>query len=1239
MKNKIRTLAFYLPQFHPIPENDNWWGKGFTEWTNVAQAKPIFPEHYQPHLPSDLGFYDLRVPEIQEQQADLAKKYGIHGFCYYYYNFNGKKLLDLPLNKMLETGKPNFPFCLCWANENWTRRWDGRDEEVLISQNHNLKDDENFIRDIIPFLKDKRYIRVNNKLLLLIYRVEKLYNPKKTAATWRRIVKEELGEDLYLCTVNNFTKEIDPETFGFDATVQFPLDFNPSCKNDSSVIEKQHNVEAGKLKDYWFYNYDCIVKTILNTKNPTYKFFRGAFPSWDNTPRRKGSGAVFLNSSPEKYQHFLKQIIDLTVKEKTGDEQLVFINAWNEWAEGAHLEPDVKHGHAWLQATKNAIKGKEIQAPTQIPVELPQMLPTNKSNNKPSTPEVKNNEDYATSFAINKNPNNPNVLIVSYNFPRADNSSGELRFFSLLKLLSKYWNIDFGIIPSHVEVNQKPEMKKYAIKLQKIGINILPLEKEGLVNAIKNNTYDGAYFNFYWVAEPFITLFKDQQPLAFVVVDSVDVHFARELSQAALKQIDISQALGTKARELSVYRSADVTIVVSDEDYDLIHVKEKIENVNIVANIVPQFVRKKGERKPIIVFIGNYAWPPNPDAVVWFVKEVWPLIYSKCPQAEFQIIGSEPTPEVLELSLIPGVKVLGFVPETKPYLESAAVSIAPLRFGGGMKGKVNEAMAYGLPVVATSFGAQGFNATHGEEMFIEDEAEGFAKSVVQLLNDHALQEKIGLAGQVLNANICSPDAIDVKLKHLVEKCNQIIQNKKRLARWYKLRSWLSEQSYFIKDILLGFRLLFHGGFKTFLYRGYWYLRGKKKLEDIPVKIPKQKFTLTKINHVVRFAKNDDPVVSIIIPVYNQWEYTLQCLDSIQRNSGNIKYEVIIMDDRSTDETQNVANHVKNAIIIRNDKNLGFLLNCNKGASIAKGRYIIFLNNDTLVQPQWLFWLVRTMDYRQEVGLVGAKLIFSTGKLQEAGGIVFKDGSAMNYGREDTPDAPQYNYFKDVDYCTGASICARKEIWDKLGGFDTQFSPAYYEDTDLAFRIRELGYRTVFQPKSVVVHFEGMSHGTDLSSGIKKKQVENQQLFLKKWEKELAKNNFFRDENLFLARDRSKNRGVVLVIDHKVPSYSDKSRQEELFTFVNTDFYKVKILPADFKERQTDILRWEQDGVEVLYGDSYKKNWKQWVSDNGDSILKLYFSDILVAEKWLPRLKLIIGKKMPEIVIGNLKQSV
>lgn len=353
--NDIRLIAFYLPQFHPIPENDAWWGKGFTEWVNVAAAKPIFPGHYQPHLPADLGFYDLRLAEVREAQARLAKEHGIYGFCYYYYYFNGKRLLNRPLDENLASGKPDFPFCICWANENWTRRWDGNDAHILIGQLHSHEDDVNFIHELIPVLQDKRYIRVNNKLLLLIYRVDRMPEPRKTAETWRDIVKKEINEELYLCAVNNFIKDIDPALIGLDGTVQFPLDFHPNYRVDIKLFAETNGLNYEDIKDNWIIDYPGIINHMASLDKPAYKFFRGVFPSWDNTPRRQNSSAIFINSSPELYKLFLKATLALTRAEHLGDERLVFINAWNEWAEGAHLEPDQKYGMRWLEATKEAL--------------------------------------------------------------------------------------------------------------------------------------------------------------------------------------------------------------------------------------------------------------------------------------------------------------------------------------------------------------------------------------------------------------------------------------------------------------------------------------------------------------------------------------------------------------------------------------------------------------------------------------------------------------------------------------------------------------------------------------------------------------------------------------------------------------------------------------------------------------------------------------------------------------------
>lgn len=350
-----RLIAFYLPQFHPIPENDRWWGKGFTEWTNVTKAKPLFEGHYQPHLPSDLGFYDLRLPEVREMQAELARNYGIYGFCYYYYWFAGKRLLNRPLDDVLASKKPDFPFCICWANENWTRRWDGQEDEVLIAQDFSDEQNRSFAESVIPILQDERYIRINGKPLLIVYRADIFPNPKNTTEQWREIFRKNGVGEVYLavaltCFSGLLSGLTDPAQLGFDAGVQF-------APHEISAPETQP--EQPILSDFSgkFYDYKVAAINAVATENPQAKVFLSAMPSWDNTARRKNSAHAFLNSNPQDYEFWLRGAIEKTRQRHIGDEQLVFINAWNEWAEGAHLEPDQKYGHDFLIATCQALHG------------------------------------------------------------------------------------------------------------------------------------------------------------------------------------------------------------------------------------------------------------------------------------------------------------------------------------------------------------------------------------------------------------------------------------------------------------------------------------------------------------------------------------------------------------------------------------------------------------------------------------------------------------------------------------------------------------------------------------------------------------------------------------------------------------------------------------------------------------------------------------------------------------------
>ena len=382
----------------------------------------------------------------------------------------------------------------------------------------------------------------------------------------------------------------------------------------------------------------------------------------------------------------------------------------------------------------------------------------------------------------------PKILVVSYNIPRPDRSSGELRFVSILEILSEFWQIDFCVLPSHVEWNNADELKQYRDKLSEIGINVLPVKKNTFKNTFKKNYYSGGYFNLYWVAEETMPLFRILQPQAFTIVDSVDVHYAREESQAQLGEIELSQVLQTKEKELGVYKTADVTIAVSKDDLHLLSVIEGVKNVFLIPNIVKIYPRNPGKRNPNVVFIGSYTWYPNPQAVKWFATCIWPKVINVIPNAEFLIIGSDPTEEINELEKLPGIKVIGYVAKTISYFETAALSVAPMRVGGGMKGKVNEAMAHGVPVVATTIGAQGFEAIHGKQMMITDDIDEFADCVIKLLQDDELQHDIGMAGQKLNSAICSHEAVKFKITDVVNFCNQVSPKVRNSNFWDSFKS-------------------------------------------------------------------------------------------------------------------------------------------------------------------------------------------------------------------------------------------------------------------------------------------------------------------------------------------------------------------------------------------------------------------------------------------------------------------
>ncbi len=853
---KIRLIAFYLPQFHPIPENDQWWGKGFTEWTNVTKASPLFNGHYQPHLPADLGFYDLRLPEVRKMQADLAREYGIYGFCYYHYWFKGRRLLERPFDEVLRSREPDFPFCLCWANENWTKRWDGHENEILQKQEYSEKDDLEHIRWLIGVFKDNRYIRVNGRPLILIYRAHHHPNPVQLAQLWRDEAKRFGIGEIYLCKVESFPEDYgDPKTIGFDASIEF----QPAWKylGPPSFIHPHGN--------HYVYRYDEVIDRMLRRDKVSYKRYPCVFPCWDNSPRRKSEAIIINGSTPDLYGKWLEECLK-NFEPFSEEENFVFINAWNEWGECNHLEPDQKFGRGYLEATRRAIWLSGC------------------------TTDFLNTEDIHNACLNLVQEERYQEAIRGYEYLLKRNSNNPI-----------YYN-DLGVL------SYKLGDKNSAIQCISKAIELEPENKEFLINL-------------------------------------ADIYI-----------------------ELNEFKKAY-------EIYGKI-IKKNQKESNIIA--------KAGY---CLFQMGNLK-----DASCLFKK----------------VLEIEPENEL-----------------AKEYLD-------------------------------------------------------------KIKNNNDINE---------------------------------ISN----------------------------------------------LKSDKEL-----------------------AEHTSPMVSIVIPVWNNLELTHNCLKSILLNTSGCDYEIIFVDNGSTDITRDYLENLnyKNIKKIFLDQNIGFVGACNSGAKLASGKYLLFLNNDTEVQKDWLKALVDFAESMPDCGAVGSKLIYPDGRLQEAGGIIFSDGNGWNYGRGMDSEDPKFNYVREVDYCSGAALMVRKDLWVKIGGFDERYAPAYYEDTDLCFEIRKHGFRVYYQPKSIVIHHEGKTAGTDLNSGYKKYQTINREKFIAKWSYELKEQLPNDPKNIFKAANRGIRRNI-LVIDAFLPFFDRASGSLRLFnilkilkemkfhiTFIARNGYMEKYYRPILENMGIEVYAWD-----------------------------------------------------------------
>lgn len=647
-------------------------------------------------------------------------------------------------------------------------------------------------------------------------------------------------------------------------------------------------------------------------------------------------------------------------------------------------------------------------------------------------------------IVVKHNANPRNVLVADYRLPMEDVSAGERATMGVIRDL-----VRFGYRVTFLPTNLAP-VEKYQQQLESMGVRVIT-RNDGVSSPQQFIAQHGHAFGLFYlirvdVAEAILPIAHQVSPNARIVFHAPDLYFLREQREAELFNDPTQQRMAaeTRRRELGIMRSSDLVVVVSPVEKELLQSVLPEKPVQVfqalyvpVAENPPGFAQRRD-----IFFLGGFAHRPNVQAVKWFAEDIWPLIHARLPNVTFHIVGAEAPAEVRALGKLPGIRYVGYVEDLAPVLNEMRLGVAPLCYGAGIKGKVAMTMGAGVPCICTDIAAEGMFLKDGIHTLIANDPRRFADAVVSAYEDAELWNRLSANGR----------------EHIRRSFSEAANRSEMLA------------------VLDAVRVL-----PIDLFNEYC---GRVPAAAIP-----------------SIAESSAVDVSIIIPVYNKWHLTRACLNSILETCRGVtvSYEIILADDCSTDETLTAADQYPGLVVARTPQNMGFLRNCNNAAQRARGRYLLFLNNDTLVLPGWLDSLVRTADAHPEAAIVGSKILYPDGTIQEAGGHLFNDGTAINAGRGLPRDAAMFQTRREVDYITGCSILVRHDFWRAQGGFDTRYRTAYCEDSDLAMAARAAGMVVLYEPESTLVHYEHQSYSplsethrpTDL-------QAHNIALLLEKW---------------------------------------------------------------------------------------------------------------------------------------------
>lgn len=635
------------------------------------------------------------------------------------------------------------------------------------------------------------------------------------------------------------------------------------------------------------------------------------------------------------------------------------------------------------------------------------------------------------------------ILVADYRLPRPDVSAGER---ATVGLVADLCALGFAVtfVPTYLQDNPP-----YRENLERMGAEVITSKSGYAYGADYIRAHGHKFGVFYFirvdVAESLLNTARRVAPDARVIFHAPDLYFLRESRAAELKgdAAEVASAATTRVREIAIMQACDHVVLVSPAEIPHLADIVPASKISVVPALYSNVIAAPQgyAARDAIFFLGGFKHRPNVDSVHWFVQHVWPKVRQAMPDVEFHIIGAEAPGDIVALGQQPGVRFIGYVEDLDPVLARYRLAVAPLLYGAGIKGKIAAALGAGVPTVTTSIGAEGMGIVDAVHALVRDTPEEFADAVVALYRDPALWESLAQQGARLVADNFGAAANRAAFLRALERAAALPLD---------------------------------------LYADHCRKAAPARL---PVADP-----------------GVAPEVSIIIPAYDGWHMTSACLNALQhaiRGSG-LSVEIILADDNSSDDTRLASAMYPGLTVVRQESNLGFLLNSRAAAAQARGTFLVFLNNDTVVLPNWLVGLVTLARAEAGAAIVGARLLYPDGTIQECGSALLADGLAVSIGRGESRFAPLFCLDREVDYVSGASMLVRRDVWDQVGGFDTRYIPAYCEDSDLAMAVRALGWRVLCAARSQVLHYEHGSYGAEQASAPKALMVANNAKLLQKW---------------------------------------------------------------------------------------------------------------------------------------------